>query len=108
MRMASHADFGISKFCQQGDKVTEFCGTPATMAPEVFELDYGFPVSGWIMCSMRTRMSLQKLLVGHGFPGRAGLYLMLRWHTTYDVPKVLVLDHGFPVAVSYAKVKHGI
>ncbi|KAF5827472.1 kinase-like domain-containing protein [Dunaliella salina] len=40
-------DFGISKFMKPGETPNEFMGTPTYMAPEVFDMECGFPSDIW-------------------------------------------------------------
>ena len=42
-------DFGVSKICRKGRKITEQCGTPAYIAPEIIEDKgyFGFGVDVW-------------------------------------------------------------
>jgi len=40
-------DFGISKFMKPGETTDEFMGTPTYMAPEVFNMECGFPSDIW-------------------------------------------------------------
>jgi len=40
-------DFGVSIFLCPDQQCEEFCGTPAYMAPEVFDLSYSYPSDVW-------------------------------------------------------------